>query len=62
MPIYEYECKECKVLKEVLILEVKDEPKCPKCLKLMDKVVSLSHFRLKGGGWGKDGYNSKEST
>lgn len=57
MPIHEYVCKRCKLSKELLILKGDLDPKCPKCLKIMEKQISLSSFRLKGVGWYKDGYS-----
>ena len=61
MPIYEFECKECHIVVERLVLGDPPPPKCPKCLAKMKKRVSLGTFVLKGDGWAKDGY-SKKST
>ena len=60
MPIYEFECKKCGVIKEVLVLGKKDKKvKCEKCNTVMEKVVSISNFQLKGDGWFKDSYSKK---
>jgi putative FmdB family regulatory protein len=53
MPFYEYQCRACGTLTEVL-QKVSDPPlrKCPKCGKSqLQKLVSAPVFRLKGGGW-----------
>lgn len=59
MPIYEYECKSCKKIKEVL-QRITDEPltTCPDCSGTLKKLLSVSAFHLKGGGWSADGYKS----
>ena len=52
MPIYEYECKACKKVHE-LIQKFSDAPmkKCPDCGKPVTKLISLSSFSLKGSGY-----------
>jgi putative FmdB family regulatory protein len=53
MPIYEYQCQECKALHEAL-QKLSDAPlvDCPECGKpALKKKVSAAAFRLKGGGW-----------
>jgi putative FmdB family regulatory protein len=59
MPIYEYECKTCRKILEVL-QRISDEPltQCPHCHGSVVKLVSKSAFHLKGGGWYADGYSS----
>ena len=56
MLIYEYRCKKCKVEKEELQGFDDPPPKCEKCKKEMQKIISQTSFQLKGGGWYKDGY------
>ena len=59
MPFYEYQCSKCGHEEEVL-QKVSDAPlkKCPACGKsAMKKLISSTAFRLKGGGWYKDGYS-----
>lgn len=34
---------------------------CPDCSGPVKKLVSISSFQLKGGGWYSDGYSSKSS-
>jgi len=58
MPIYEYECEECKKVVEA-IQSFSDAPltDCPSCSGTLQKLISKSSFHLKGGGWYADGYN-----
>jgi putative FmdB family regulatory protein len=61
MPLYEYRCKKCEHLEEVLQKASDPAPAvCPECgaKKSMEKEVSLTSFQLKGGGWYKDLYSS----
>lgn len=59
MPIYEYECKDCENVFEVQ-QRMTDEPlrECPDCRGAVKKLVSVSSFQLKGGGWYSDGYST----
>ncbi len=53
MPIYEYECKNCGMVTEEL-QSFSDQPlkKCPHCKKnKLEKLISLSSFKLEGTGW-----------
>lgn len=66
MPVYEYECKECDKVFEVQ-QKMADDPlsECPECQAPVTKLMSMSSFQLKGGGWYADGYASpaaKKST
>lgn len=66
MPIYEYSCKECGKLSDVLQKLNDPAPeKCPGCgaAGSLSRVVSRTSFVLKGGGWYSDLYGSakKES-
>lgn len=53
MPIYEYECKACNSVQEVL--QKVDDPapaECPACAKgPLVKLLSRTGFILKGSGW-----------
>lgn len=62
MPVYEYECKECDKVFEVQ-QKIADDPltECPKCHAPVKKLMSMSSFQLKGGGWYADGYSSAAS-
>ena len=59
MPVYEYECQECNKVFEVQ-QKIADEPlsDCPECQAPVKKLMSMSSFQLKGGGWYADGYSS----
>ncbi|MDH4039552.1 MAG: zinc ribbon domain-containing protein [Gammaproteobacteria bacterium] len=53
MPIYEYQCQACGKELEAL-QKISDAPleDCPACgASSLQKKVSASAFRLKGGGW-----------
>jgi len=60
MPIYEYACRACGHEFE-LMQKINEAPisSCPECNHLqVEKLVSMSSFKLKGGGWYADGYAS----
>lgn len=66
MPIYEYECPACETVIEIQ-QRISEDPlsTCPDCGGAVKKLVSMSSFHLKGGGWYSDGYSSastKSST
>jgi len=67
MPVYEYECPACEKVLEVQ-QRIGDKPleTCSVCGGTVKKLVSMSAFHLKGGGWYSDGYssvgNEKKST
>jgi len=63
MPIYEYRCKSCGDVVEV-IARTGDRPlrKCRKCSGRMEKLVSRAAFILKGGGWFNEGYHKGGSS
>jgi putative FmdB family regulatory protein len=61
MPIYEYECRECRHRLEKL-QKISDEPlvDCPECGRpALAKLVSAAGFRLKGGGWYETDFKDK---
>ncbi len=61
MPVYEYECESCCKVFEVQ-QRMADAPlsSCPECEGSVKKVMSMSSFQLKGGGWYADGYASTQ--
>ncbi|MDK9708419.1 MAG: zinc ribbon domain-containing protein [Desulforhopalus sp.] len=63
MPVYEYECKECNKVFEVQ-QKMADQPlsNCPECQAPVKKLVSMSSFQLRGGGWYADGYSSTSGS
>jgi len=63
MPIYEYKCHDCGKQIEKM-QKVSDEPltKCDSCGGTLEKIISLSGFQLKGGGWYKTDYAGSSTT
>ena len=62
MPVYEYECGACHHHFEEW-QKMADEPvrTCPKCKKKkVERLISMTSFQLKGGGWYSDLYASKK--
>jgi putative FmdB family regulatory protein len=59
MPVYEYECSNCRKVFEIQ-QKMADAPltACPECEGSVRKLMSMSSFQLKGGGWYADGYGS----
>jgi putative FmdB family regulatory protein len=60
MPLYEYECRKCGEIEEVL-QKFSDKPrtKCRHCSGKLHKLVSQSSFHLKGTGWYVTDYAKK---
>ena len=63
MPVYEYECSGCENVFEAQ-QRMADAPltNCPECDAPVKKLMSMSSFQLKGGGWYADGYSSSSSS
>ena len=63
MPVYEYECQSCRKLIEIW-QNLSDDPatSCPACKGPLKKIISMSSFQLKGGGWYADGYSSTPAS
>lgn len=59
MPIYEFECPSGTITERLVEKDIK-EIECPKCHKKARRIISLSTFVLKGGGWFADGYSSNK--
>jgi putative FmdB family regulatory protein len=53
MPIYEYECKECKLLQEFIVKNDQVKVECKKCNSTdLKKLISTgTNFKLMGRGW-----------
>jgi len=59
MPIYEYQCEACQdVIETQQSLSDKPLTTCPVCSGTLKKIISMSSFQLKGGGWYSDGYSN----
>jgi putative FmdB family regulatory protein len=58
MPIYEYACATCgHQFEEWQKMSDKPIKVCPKCKgRKVDKLISQTSFKLKGGGWYSDLY------
>jgi putative FmdB family regulatory protein len=64
MPFYEYQCRSCGYLDEVL-QKVSDKPltQCPACGKnALRKLMSAPVFRLKGSGWYETDFKSDKDN
>ena len=63
MPIYEYQCQSCdNVVEKWQGLSEAPLTTCPACAGPLKKLISMSSFQLKGGGWYADGYSSTGSS
>ncbi|MCM2324216.1 MAG: zinc ribbon domain-containing protein [Oligoflexia bacterium] len=52
MPVYEYQCSDCRKVHEVR--QKFSDPlltECPECQGSLTKLLSLTSFALKGSGW-----------
>ena len=58
MPIYEYACRACgHEFEEWQKITDKPVRTCPKCkAKKVERLISQTSFKLKGGGWYSDLY------
>jgi len=59
--MYEYQCRKCSKTFEFLILTKQEEEfanntLCDSCNGPLEKIISLSNFKLLGCGWSKDNY------
>jgi len=63
MPIYEYECLNCGDISEAF-QKFSDKPltSCPKCSGNLKKIISNTSFVLKGTGWYKTDYATKQEV
>ena len=62
MPMYSYHCIKCNEVYENMRSVVQRDVRlqCPICRELCERIMDLSSFQLKGGGWYKDGYGSNK--
>lgn len=63
MPLYEYQCSKCQKVHEV-VQKFSDAPldQCPECGGPVSKLISMSSFSLKGGGWYTTDYKKSGSS
>lgn len=66
MPIYVYTCSDCGFTRDVLCKSHKDAPQelgCSmcECLMFRDYSAEKPSFHLKGGCWGKQGYEMSDT-
>ena len=63
MPLYEYQCQQCKERVEI-IQRMSDPPysHCPKCGGEMKKLISSPAIQFKGSGFYKTDYASSSSS
>lgn len=62
MPVYDYWCPRCDEERIDVIIAVRDldvhKETCPECgHEMLRKVGNAGGFRLRGDGWGEDGYD-----
>ena len=63
MPIYEYRCKSCsKVFEVIQQFGAPQLRTCKECKGGLEKLISKSAFHLKGGGWYDQGYAKGGTT
>ena len=51
MPIYEYECPNCKKIEITKGMNDKDPEVCPTCGEKITRLFSMGGFDFKGEGW-----------
>lgn len=59
MPIFQFNCPNCKKEKEIITIKISESnsPTICECGSIMNKKVSNTNFYLKGNGWYKNGFN-----
>lgn len=65
MPLYEYQCDKCKTVHELFMnLSDKDPQHCDNCgaKDSLKKIMSRTHFVLKGQGWYETDFKQKNNT
>lgn len=64
MPMYEYKCKNCGIETELLMKISDPHPKsCEHCNEgPMEKLLSRTHFVLKGTGWYETDFKGKNAS
>jgi putative FmdB family regulatory protein len=63
MPLYEYECSQCKRHTEkIQKFSDAEITACPHCGGPLKRVITAPAIAFKGGGWYKDGYGNSAPT
>jgi putative FmdB family regulatory protein len=60
MPTYEYECSKGHVFEVEQSITADPLKRCKVCRAKVRRLISASHFILKGSGWYADGYGSSK--
>jgi len=63
MPLYEYQCTECK--QRIEVLQKLSDPflsECSECGGELERVLSVPSIRFKGSGWYVTDYAAKNSN
>lgn len=52
MPLYEYECKQCRQrMEKIQSFSAPQEKICPKCGGELERIISAPAIQFKGAGW-----------
>lgn len=63
MPLYEYECENCKHRYEKIeSIHASEENECPICQQKAHRIISGSTFKFKGSGWYVNDYGQSNSN
>jgi putative FmdB family regulatory protein len=62
MPTYEYECTKGHVFEVEQPITAEALKRCKVCRSKVRRLISPSHFILKGSGWYADGYGSSKKS
>jgi putative FmdB family regulatory protein len=62
MPLYEYECTQCrKHTEKIQKFSDAEITVCPHCGGKLERVITAPSVQFKGGGWFSDGYGNAKS-
>lgn len=63
MSLRDYRCTKCERFYLDVLEKLKEHMEsCEDCGGLVERVISLSNFQLKGDGWAKDDYGLKNTN
>ena len=61
MPLYDFECSKCGHKFEQIVKPECAGMFCPLCkIGIAKKILTTCNFKLKGGGWARDGYTQPD--